>query len=62
MYSPKIAEDLIPRLYRLKLRLGKPMTQLVDQILRTELTEMEAIYLTDEMEETDEHRIDRATL
>ena len=77
MYSPKIAEDLIPLLYRLKQRLGKPgrrsasrrgiptarlMTQLVNEILRTELAEMETIYLTDELEEPDEYGIDRATL
>jgi len=77
MYSPKIAEDLIPLLYRLKQRLGKPgrrpvsrigmptarlMTQLVNEILRTELAEMETVYLIDEMEETHEHGIDRATL
>jgi hypothetical protein len=38
------------------------MTQLVNEILRTELAEMETVYLIDEMEETHEHGIDRATL
>jgi len=36
MYSPKIQEDLIPLLYRLRLRFDKPMTEIVDEILRPE--------------------------
>ena len=38
MYSPKISEDLIPVLYRLKLTESKTMTKIVDEILRQELT------------------------
>ena len=38
MYSPKIKKDLIPVLYKLAKQKGKPMTQLVDEILRKELT------------------------
>ena len=34
MYSPKIAEDLIPALYNLSKEKGKPMTSVVDEILR----------------------------
>lgn len=34
MYSPKIAEDLIPGLYRLSKDRGRPMTKIVDEILR----------------------------
>ena len=35
MYSPRIREDLIPMLYRIKqVQDGKPMTQIVDEILR----------------------------
>jgi hypothetical protein len=34
MYSPKIQEDLIPTLYKLGKALGKPMTRIVDEILR----------------------------
>lgn len=34
MYSPKIAEDLIPLLYRLARRKKKPMTVVVDEMLR----------------------------
>ena len=37
MYSPRIKEDLIPVLYKLAKQEGKPMTQLVDEILRKEL-------------------------
>lgn len=33
-YSPKIREDLIPILYRLRKQMRKPMTTVVDQILR----------------------------
>lgn len=38
MYSPKIAEDLIPTLYRLAKHKRKPMTLIVDEILRENLT------------------------
>ena len=38
MYSPKIKKDLIPVLYKLAKQEGRPMTQLVDEILRKELT------------------------
>ena len=37
MYSPKINEDLIQMLYRLRVKLGIPMTKLVDEILRPEV-------------------------
>jgi hypothetical protein len=37
MYSPKIGDDLIPLLYRLARQEGKPMTRLVDEILRVEV-------------------------
>lgn len=37
MYSPKIKEDLIPILYRRSQVFGKPMTDLVDDILRPSL-------------------------
>ena len=38
MYSPKIKEDLIPHLYRLAKQEKKPMTAVVDEILRKEIT------------------------
>jgi len=35
MYSPKIREDLIPMIYKIKqAHGGKPMTKIVDEILR----------------------------
>jgi hypothetical protein len=41
MYSPKIDEELIPRLYRLRKLKKIPMTRLVNGILRKALSEME---------------------
>jgi len=38
MYSPKIREDLIPILYQLGKEQKKPMTKVVDEILRSYLT------------------------
>ena len=37
MYSPKIRNDLVPSLYRIAKHEGKPMTQLVDEILRPKI-------------------------
>jgi hypothetical protein len=37
MYSPKIRNDLIPLLYRIARHEGKPMTRLIDEILRPEI-------------------------
>ena len=37
MYSPKIKEDLIPVLYKLAKQERKPMTALVDEMLRAEI-------------------------
>lgn len=33
MYSPKISEKLIPKLYLIKQQLNKPMTKVVDDII-----------------------------
>lgn len=41
MYSPKISEDLIPRIYRLGKLKKMPMTRLVNEILQKSLSEME---------------------
>jgi len=38
MYSPKIAEDLIPVLYKMSKAKGKPMTKIVDEIMRGAIT------------------------
>ena len=37
MYSPKIRQDLIPVLYKLAKLEGKPMTALIDEMLRAEI-------------------------
>ncbi len=41
MYSPKIDEELIPRIYRLGRLRKLPMTRLVNEILQRRLSEME---------------------
>jgi len=41
MYSPKIREDLIPRLYRLARADEVPMTRLVNQLLEQGIVELE---------------------
>ncbi len=41
MYSPKIDEELIPRIYRLGKLKKMPMTRLVNEILQRRLSEME---------------------
>jgi hypothetical protein len=41
MYSPKIDEELIPRLYRLRKLRKIPMTRLVNEILRSVLPGLE---------------------
>ncbi len=41
MYSPKINEELIPRLYRLRKLKKIPMTRLVNEILRSMLPALE---------------------
>ena len=41
MYSPKIDEELIPRLYRLRKLKKVPMTRLVNEILRSVLPGLE---------------------
>ena len=38
MYSPKIKEDLIPTLYKLAKQEGKPIRDLINQILRAEIS------------------------
>ncbi|HEX3036003.1 MAG TPA: hypothetical protein VHT73_12920 [Thermodesulfobacteriota bacterium] len=41
MYSPKISEDLIPRLYKVAKARGVPMTKLINRILKRSLIYME---------------------
>jgi hypothetical protein len=41
MYSPKISEEFIPRLYRMGKAMNKPMTKVVDEIMRTYFDSMD---------------------
>lgn len=41
MYSPKISEHLVKRLYLMAKRKNMPMTQLADTLIETGLTELE---------------------
>jgi hypothetical protein len=41
MYSPRISDDLIPKIYRLGRAEKKPMTRVVDEILRSYLDGIE---------------------
>jgi len=42
MYSPKIHEDLIPRIYQVAKRAKVPMTRWVNQILEQALADQDA--------------------
>ena len=63
MYSPKIREDLVPLLYRIRKWHRKPMTAVIDDILRPRVEQMHtqvikeqrAFYFGDE-EDYDEPR------
>lgn len=46
MYSPKIREDLIPRIYILRKIRNKPMTDIVNEILTDYLDRMEAEHMS----------------
>jgi hypothetical protein len=52
MYSPQISEDLIPLIYRRAKEKKKPMTRIVDEILRESLTGEEQ----DSNDTTDQHK------
>ena len=41
MYSPKIREELIPKLYRIGKERKKPMTVIVDEFLKLAIAEYE---------------------
>ena len=51
MYSPKIQEALVPVLYNLAKQEGKPMTALVNEMLRIEIAKrnVQAKALNDEL-------------
>ena len=39
MYSPKVSEDLVPRLYKLAKEQKRPMTKVLDELIRDKLVE-----------------------
>jgi hypothetical protein len=39
MYSPKVSEDLVPQLYKLAKEKKRPMTKVLDEIIRDKLFE-----------------------
>ena len=41
MYSPRISEELIPKIYKVAKAKGVPMTKLVDEILDDALSKIE---------------------
>ena len=41
MYSPRISEKLIPKIYKVARAKGVPMTKLVDEILKDALSKIE---------------------
>ena len=44
MYSPKIREDLIPRIHKTATEAGVPMTTWVNQVLERALADLEPIH------------------
>ena len=50
MYSPKIKEDLISILYKLAKQEGKPMTALIDEMIRAEIVKRNGHILKKENE------------
>ena len=39
MYSPKVSEDLVPQLYKLAKEQKRPMTKVLDELIRDKLVE-----------------------
>ena len=60
MYSPKIREDLIPRLYKLGRHLGIPMTRLVNQFIEQALLHFQDAGIFTEIE-TEEIALEELT-
>lgn len=56
MYSPKISETLIPRIYRVAKSSGIPMTKWVNQVIEQALPETDAVHETNEKNSRKEKR------
>ena len=54
MYSPKISEELIPIIYRKAKQQKRPMTKVVNDLLREKLTEKVSDQKTETTESTEE--------
>jgi hypothetical protein len=50
MYSPKIAEELIPKLYKLGKEKKKPMTHIVNEILKEAIAHFDIAFILSEHE------------
>ena len=57
MYSPKISEQLIPQLYRLKLATRKPMTRLVNEAITEYLLKVRGINAPNVLRATENNNI-----
>ena len=56
MYSPKISEMLIPRIYRVAKGSGIPMTKWLNQVIEQALPEKDAVHETNESNSRKEKR------
>ena len=56
MYSPKIKETLVPRIYRVAKSAGVPMTQWVNQVIEQSLPKTDAGHETNENDSRKEKR------
>ena len=52
LYSPRLENELIRRLYREARRQGRPMTLVLDQIVRTALPEEQAALVAESQPDT----------
>ena len=52
MYSPKIAEDLVPVLYRIGKAEGRPMTHVVNEIIRKTISVEYARYIDETLDKS----------
>jgi len=56
VYSPKISEMLIPRIYRVAKGSGIPMTKWLNQVIEQALPEKDAVHETNESNSRKEKR------
>jgi hypothetical protein len=56
MYSPKIKETLVPRIYRVAKSAGLPMTKWVNHVIEQALPETDAVHETNERNSRKEKR------